>query len=398
MRDYFPFFKRRQDVIYLDSAATSQTLHTVAEDQRDFMLSNKSNAHRSGNSMGTWVDQQYQRSKELIGKWLNIKDPEKRIVYNSGTTQGLNDAAQLIMSAMSSGVVFVGIDSHHSLILPWTQSGNSKWKVVFINLDQSGRLDLNDLQAKIKAEPMAVSKVIAVNAVSNVLGLVNDLDAIKKIALDVAAVSIIDASQIVSKRRIDISGFDFVAFSWHKIYGPMGLGCLIIDPVWLNFDPVRPGGGTVTNVGLTSATWTDTATKFESGTQNLAAISALPRLVEWLIEHQNEIEEHDISIAKIVNDQISLAQFTPISKTDSGLICLEPVVGTVEDYTMMLDAKNIMIRSGKLCAEPLVQHISNGALLRLSWGCYTTRQEIELALDNLGEIHARLSRHVQRTV
>ena len=398
MRDYFPFFKRRQNITYLDSAATSQTLYTVADDQRDFMLSNKSNAHRSGNSMGTYVDQQYQLSKELIGKWLNINHPEKRVVYNSGTTQGLNDAASMIMSAMSSGVVFVGIDSHHSLILPWTQSGNAKWKVVFIDLDRDGRLDLNDLQAKIKLEPMAVSKVIAVNAVSNVLGLVNDLDAIKKIALDIAAVSVIDASQIISKRKIDVSGFDFVAFSWHKVYGPMGLGCLLIDPVWLNFDPVRPGGGTVTSVSTDTVTWTDNATKFESGTQNLSAICALPKLVQWLMEHQNDIEAHDISLARIINDHISLAQFTPTSKTDSGLLCLDPVVGSVEDYTMMLDAKNIMIRSGKLCAEPLIKQISNNGLLRLSWGCYTTRQEIELALDSLGEIHARLSRHVQRAV
>ncbi len=394
MRDSFPFFKRRQDIIYLDSAATSQTLYTVADDQRDFMLSNKSNAHRSGNSMGTWVDKQYQLSKELIGKWLNINHPEKRIVYNSGTTQGLNDAVQMIMSAMSSGVVFVGIDSHHSLILPWTQSGNAKWKVVFIDLDKDGRIDVDDLQAKMKLEPMAVSKVIAVNAVSNVLGLVNDLDRIKKIALEVAAVSIIDASQIISKRRIDISGFDFVAFSWHKVYGPTGLGCLLIDPVWLNFDPVRPGGGTVTSVSTDSVTWTKDAGKFESGTQNLSAICAIPRLVQWLIEHQDDIETHDISLAKVINDQISLAQFTPVSKTDSGLICLEPVVGSVEDYTMMLDANNIMIRSGKLCAEPLVTQISNSGLLRLSWGCYTTRQELESTLDALGEIHARLSKHV----
>lgn len=394
MRDYFPFFKRRQDIIYLDSAATSQTLYSVADDQRDFMLNHKSNAHRSGNSMGTWVDKQYQTSKELIGKWLNINEPEKRVVFNSGATQGLNDAAQMIMSVLPEGVVFLGVDSHHSLILPFTQAGKPKWKIVYINLDQDGRLDLDDLEAKMKLEPMGLSKVIAVSAVSNVLGLVNDLDRIVKISEEWGAVSLLDASQIIGKRKINISDFDLVAFSWHKVYGPTGLGCLIIDPVWLNFDPIRPGGGTVTSVALNSATWTDTATKFESGTLNLSAISALPNLVTWLIEHQDDIEKHDILLAKTINDQISLAQFTPISKTDSGLLCLEPVVGAVEDYTMMLDAKKIMIRSGKLCAEPLVQQISRGALLRLSWGCYTTRQEIELALDGLGEIHARLSRHV----
>jgi cysteine desulfurase/selenocysteine lyase len=299
---------------------------------------------------------------------------------------------------MSGGTVFVGIDSHHSLILPFTKSDKSKWKIVYINLDEDGRLDLNELETKIKLEPLASVKIIAVSAISNVLGLVNDLPRIKKIAHDNAAISIIDASQIISKRQIDVSGFDFVAWSWHKVYGPMGLGCLLIDPIWLNYDPVRPGGGTVTSVSIDTVTWTDNATKFESGTQNLSAICALPNLVKWLIEHQKDIEDHDIAISKIINDQVSLAQFTPISKTESGLICLEPVVGSVEDYTMMLDAKNIMIRSGKLCAEPLVKQISRGALLRLSWGCYTTRQEIELALDNLGDIHARLSKHVQRSV
>jgi cysteine desulfurase/selenocysteine lyase len=398
MREYFPFFKKHTNITYLDSAATSQTLYTVADDMYEFMLHHKSNAHRSGNSMGTWVDHQYQSSKELIGNWLDIDHPEQRIVFNSGTTQGLNDAAQLIMSSMLSGVVFIGIDSHHSLILPWTQSGNEKWRVVFIDLDKDGRLDLDDLSAKIKLEPMAVSKVIAVNAVSNVLGLVNDLDGIKRIALEASAISIIDASQIISKRRIDINGFDFVAFSWHKLYGPMGLGCLLIDPFWLDFDPVHPGGGSVTSVRRDSVTWQTNAGKFESGTQNLAAICTLPKLIKWLIEHSDDIQSHDISLAKIVNDQISLAQFTPSSKTDSGLLSLEPAVGSVEDYTMMLDAKNIMIRSGKLCAEPLVSQLSNSGLLRLSWGCYTTGQEIELALDNLGDIHARLSKHVQRTV
>jgi cysteine desulfurase / selenocysteine lyase len=392
MREYFPFFERNPDKIYLDSAATSQTLYTVAEDLSDFMLNHKSNAHRSGNSMGTWVDRQYQTSKELIGKWLNINHPDRRIVYNSGTTQGLNDAAELIMSAMSSGVVFVGIDSHHSLILPWTQSGNAKWKVVFINLDRDGRLDLDDLDAKIKLEPVAVSKVIAVNAVSNVLGVVNDLDRIKKMALEVAAVSIIDASQIISKRRIDISGFDFVAFSWHKVYGPMGLGCLLVDPVWLNFNPVRPGGGTVTSVSTDTVTWTDNATKFESGTQNLSAIASLPRLVNWLIEHEADIESHDRMLARYANDQVSQDQFVSLVESQTGLVSLAPNIGAVEDYSMLMDAKKIMIRTGKLCAQPLLDYFTHPALIRLSWGCYTTTTEVERAFDRMGEIYEKFSR------
>ena len=207
MREYFPFFKKHTDITYLDSAATSQTLYSVADDMYDFMLHHKSNAHRSGNSMGSWVDQQYQLSKELIGQWLDLNNTENCIVFNSGTTQGLYDATQLIMRSKHSGTVFVGIDSHHSLILPWTQLGNNQWKIVYINLDQDGRLDLDELEPLIKADT-SDCKVIAVNAVSNVLGLVNNLDRIKNIAEENKAISVIDASQIVSKRQVNLNGFD----------------------------------------------------------------------------------------------------------------------------------------------------------------------------------------------
>lgn len=396
MRDDFPFFAANHTTIYLDSAATSQTLKSVVDDTSDFLIHRRANAHRSGHSMGTWINNEYHRAKEYIGTWLNIDQPEKRIIFNSGTTQGLHDAAMMIQQIMSpGGVVFIGRDSHHSLILPFTQSGNAKWRIVYIDLDSAGRIDLTDLQQKIAIQPLGLPKVIAVTAVSNVLGVVNDIKAINKIAHDAAAVSILDASQIIGKGSVDISGWDFVAWSWHKLYGPMGLGCLIVDPVWLNFDPVRPGGGSVTHVGLDTAVYLSEAGRFESGTQNLAGIAAIPNLVTWLSKNQTAIEFHDVGLAQLAYSRVNKNKFTPVSEPDSGLISLKPGVGAVEDYAMFLDARNVMVRTGKLCAEPLVTALGADGLIRISWAAYTTAAEIEQTFDHLEDIYDRISRITQ---
>ena len=397
MRNDFPFFMRNPNIVYLDSAATSQTLYSVVEDQTAFLLDHKSNSHRSGHSMGTWVDKKYFDAKELIAKYVKVKDADKTVIFNSGSSQGLNDAVKLIERAMPGGTIYLGIDSHHSLSLPLMELAKSNpwWSIKYVPLDTEGYLNLVQLEQWCKADE-GPCKIIAVSAVSNVLGKVNDLDKIRNIAHATTSNTIIDASQLVGKRSLDFHGFDFVAWSWHKVYGPTGLGTLIIDPVWLNYAPVHPGGGSVISVTTNQATWQTNAGRFESGTLNLSAIVALPRLIEWLMTNESDIVAHDKKLSRIANSNVSETYFKAGSDTDSSLISLLPVLGAVEDYTMMLDAKNIMVRSGKLCAQPLIDSITdNRSLLRLSWGCYTNEREIELAFDYLGEIYGRLSRNVR---
>lgn len=395
MRDLFPFFKNNPDVIYLDSAATSQTLYTVVEDLNDFMINRKSNAHRSGHSMGAWVDTKYYQAKEEIANWLGIKSPQDRIIFNSGSTQGLMDAVTMCSRQYPGGNIYLGIDAHHSLLLPLQKltKDNPWWQIVYIGLDTDGRLNLVELENKISQD--SGFKIIAATAVSNVLGMVNDLEKIKDIAHKNKATTIIDASQIIGKRNINCNGFDFVTWSWHKVYGPMGLGCMVIDPIWLEFDPIRPGGGSVSSVQLEKSTWLTYAAKFESGTQNLAAIVTIPRLVKWLIENKTEIDLHDRSLAKVAQDHVPIA-FNAASQSDTSLLSLLPTAGVTEDYVMMLDAKNIMVRGGKLCAQPLIDQITGDrTLIRLSWGAYTTARDIELFFDFLMEINGRFQRNVR---
>ena len=397
MREYFPFFERNKNSVYMDTAATSQTLYTVIEDMSAFLTDHKSNAHRSGNSMGTWVDQKYSQAKQAIADLVNVTDPDKTVVFTSGSSQALSDAVELINKAMPGGTIFVGIDSHHSLLLPLQKLAESNpwWRIVFIGLNSTGTLDLDSLEQQVKQSEDKVN-IIAVSAVSNVLGKINDLSRIKTIAHANAANTIIDASQMLGKLPLDASGFDFVAWSWHKAYGPTGLGTLIIDPVWLNYTPFRPGGGTVTSVSTTHSVWVDNAARFETGTQNLAAICTIPRLAEWIQSHQSDLTAHDSMITALANSHLAPELFTAASESDTGLLSLLPKQGTVDDYVLMLDAKNIYVRGGKLCAQPLVDNITqNTALLRLSWGCYTIPAEIEKTFDALGHIHARLSRNVR---
>lgn len=394
LRDYFPFFVKKNGV-YLDSSATSQALYTVVEDQHDFNINHRANAHRSGHRMGTWIDQKYHESKELIGEWLGIDNPNSRIIFTSGASQSLNDAVSMVHRQFSRATIYIGIDFHHSLFLPLQKLADqsSFFKLEIIDIDCHGNLDFDQLENKAANDPGP--KVFAFTPVSNVLGRVNDIERAKSIAKKYAMTTIVDASQYITKRNESLDGFDFVAWSWHKIYGPTGLGCLVISEKWIDSEPIRPGGGSVLGVTLKNVIWQNNAGRFESGTQNLEAIVALPRLIRWLIEHRADIEHHDRSISRLVNSHVSHAMFKPATETETSLISLSPVTGATEDYGYMLDAHQVMIRTGKLCAEPLLTKLGVNGLMRLSWAAYTNSNDIEQAFDALGQIHGRLSKHLQ---
>lgn len=396
LKNRFPFFTHNPDSIYLDSAATSQVLDSVIEDQRNFDLYCRANAHRSGHKMGAFADHQYHLAKRVIGEWLGLEDAEDSIIFNSGTTQGLYDAVAMIQQEFSRATIYVGADSHHSLYVPLRMLAfnSSFFKLKLIDVDDNGRLDLDKLEEELhkNKEP----KIIACTAVSNVLGMVNDLERIKTLAKIHGCTTILDASQIISKRKFDPTGFDFVAWSWHKIYGPMGLGCLYLGSRWRKNEPIRPGGGSVIQVDYDNIVWQTTAGRFESGTQNLSAIVSIPKLVEWLMANADEIERHDRHLAQLVNQHVSATMFRAVTESESGLLCLEPAIGAVEDYGLMLDAKNIMVRTGKLCAEPIVSKLTkNKSLIRISWAAYTQNKDVELVFDVLGQIHERLQRTIR---
>ena len=207
MRNRFPFFKEHPDLTYLDSAATSQTLDTVITDTGTF-LTYKANAHRSGHSMGAFIDEKYHTAKEKIGEWLGITDPQDRIVFNSGATQGLYDAIQLATRRQDDFSVFVGGDFHHSLTLPFHSTGYNHCH--YIKLTESGVLDLSDLEATLREDQSEV-KIIAVTAVGNVTGTINDLERIRFIAGQYNAITIVDACQSMGKIHHNYEGFDFVA-------------------------------------------------------------------------------------------------------------------------------------------------------------------------------------------
>jgi len=389
----FPFFARNSKINYLDNAATTQVLYTVPKDRYEFEIEHRANAHRSGHRLGTWVDTQYHAAKQSIANWLNVL--EDQIVFNSGTTQGLNDSAEFITNRHERTVTYVGSDSHHSLFLPFYRlSKNGDHVLKTINTTTEGLLDLDWLEQELNTVDKNTKIIIAATAVSNVLGKINNLERIRSMAYEHNAVTVIDASQIVGKRPVDITGFDFVAFSWHKIYGPMGLGCLIVGLDWLRSEPVRPGGGSITHVSFDQVDWQMGAGRFESGTQNLSAIVTIPKLTEWIRQNEQEIAEHDVALARYVVSHCPGDMFEPVSFSDTGLISLLPKIGRVEDYAYMLDAKNIMVRTGKLCAEPLVSKYGSG-LIRLSRACYTNKRDIEQAFNTLMEIYEKLRKHVQ---
>ena len=144
--DNFPFFARNSKIYYLDNAATSQVLYTVPKDVYEFETNHRANAHRSGHKLGTWVDQKYHEAKESIANWLNVQ--RNQIVFNSGTTQGLHDSAEFIRRRFDRTNIYIGVDSHHSLYLPFDQLHREhiEHTVNLINTDIHGYLDLEQLE------------------------------------------------------------------------------------------------------------------------------------------------------------------------------------------------------------------------------------------------------------
>jgi cysteine desulfurase/selenocysteine lyase len=251
-------------------------------------------------------------------------------------------------------------------------------------------LDLDAVEDAIK-EDSATCKVIAINAVGNVLGTKQDLDRVRSLCKKYDAISIIDACQSMGKIKHNYDGFDFVAWSWHKIYGPTGLGCLMLDEKWLWYNPVHPGGGSVLHVSLTEVKYLATANRFESGTQNLQAICTLPNLLDWLIDNHENIIAHDEMLTEYANKLCK----NKVVPSHTGLISFATDSGTVEDVVMMLDAYNICVRGGNLCAEPLVAGITNkNNLIRVSWAAYTTKEELKFVFEKIGEVSARISKFV----
>jgi len=393
IRGDFPIFERKikgKKLVYLDSTATSQRPRQVTEAVKRFEESKNANVARSIHTLAEEATAEYEGAREKTAKFVNSK--KKEIIFTRNTTESLN----LIMRGYGKFIkegdkIVTTIMEHHSNFVPWQQLAKMK-KAEFeiIDIDGDGKLKEDELD-KIKG-----AKLFAFSAVSNVLGTVNEVKKLCKIAKDEGAVSVVDGAQSVPGMPTDVKDIDcdFLAFSGHKMLAPFGIGVLYgREKLLEEMDPFLYGSEMIKKVDKETAVWNELPYKFEAGTPPVGEAVGLGAAIDYLNDIGMEnIRKHEEELAdkllKTVGEMDGVRFFGPKNADKrAGVLAFEIEGIHPHDIAALLDEEGIAIRTGHHCAMPLHLRIGMpGGTNRAGAYIYNSTEEIDYLAENLGKI------------
>ena len=389
IRTLFPALSRKvygKDLVYLDNAATSQRVVSVIELWNDLTINSTANIHRAVHRLADEATQAYEQARDAVKEFLNASSREE-IVFTSGTTASINLVAYSFAEAFlqEGDEVIVTEAEHHSNIVPWQLACKRKGAVLkVLPVDDSGHLMIEKLDEIISER----TKIMAVTQISNVLGLINPVkDIIEKCHAAGVAV-LIDGAQGSVHCKVDVQDLDcdFYVFSGHKLYAATGTGVLYGKKKWLEAMPPYMGGGEmVGTVTFEETTYAPLPMKFEAGTQNFTSTATLKPAIEFinslnnkeLIEYIDKIR--DFLLEKLISDERIILYGVPRGTNDEKISLFSFAVKGVhhEDLALILDKMGIAVRSGQMCAEPLMDRFGVTGMLRVSFAPYNTMEEAE---------------------
>lgn len=386
-----------QDIAYLDNAATAQRPQYVLDAVRRFYCEQNANPLRGLYPLSIAATDAYENAREAVRRFLNAKSTAE-IVFTRNTTEGLNLVAYSYgLSHIRAGdEVVVSILEHHSDLLPWQmvcrQTGAS---LKFLDCEPDGSLDLNKAEALITDR----TKLVAVTHVSNVIGRVNPIRQLADMAHKHGAVLVVDGAQSTPHIPVDVQALDadFLAFSGHKVYGPMGIGVLYGKRALLEeMPPFLTGGEMIESVSREGAVFAELPHKFEAGTVNAAGAAGLHAAIDYV---------QSVGFEAMHRQELALTQRTLAGMADMPHIHVigsdKPeehngiVTFTVEgvhphDVSEILACDGVDVRAGHHCAQPLLQHLVLSATVRASFAFYNTENEVDRLLQSLSTIRERM--------
>ena len=389
IRNLFPILSRSvygKDLVYFDNAATSQRPQSVIDKWNEITAYSNANIHRAVHRLADEATQAYEAARDFVKDFINARSREE-IVFTSGTTASVN------LVAFSFGEAFVGEGDeiivseaeHHSNIVPWQMLCQRKGAVLkVLPIDDSGHLMLEKLDDLLTDR----TKILAVTHISNVLGIINPVKEIIDKCHSKGVPVLIDGAQGIVHSKVDVQELDcdFYVFSGHKLYAATGTGVLYGKKKWLDAMPPYMGGGEmVGNVSFKETTYAALPLKFEAGTQNYASIATLkPAILFVNYLNDNELEDNmndirDYLLSTLLSDERITLYGVPRGTNDEKIPLFSFVVNGVhhEDLALILDKMGIAVRSGQMCAEPLMDRFGVAGMLRVSLAPYNTMEEAE---------------------
>jgi cysteine desulfurase/selenocysteine lyase len=390
IRRHFPILDQQvngRDLVYLDSAATSQKPITVIEALSTYYREYNSNVHRGVHTLGTKATDGYEGAREKVRRFIGANSTQE-IIFTRGATTALNIVAQSygLTNVREGDEIVITYMEHHANIIPWQQVAKATGATLkYIPLQEDGTIALQDVEETVTAQ----TKIVSVAQVSNVLGTINPIKEIAKIAHRNGAVMVVDGAQSSPHMKIDVQELDcdFFAFSGHKMCAPTGIGVLYGKKELLEkMEPVEFGGEMIDFVGLQESTWKELPWKFEAGTPIIAGAIGLGAAIDFLEQIGLEnIEAHEHRLAQYALEQLNRVEGITIygPKHRAGLVTFNIEDVHPHDVATVLDAEGIAVRAGHHCAQPLMKWLKVSATARASFYLYNTEEEVEKLVAGL---------------
>jgi cysteine desulfurase/selenocysteine lyase len=386
IRADFPSLKRQfhgRPVVYLDSGASSLKPTQVIKAEEDFYSNHYANVHRGIYQLSEEATDAFEGAREKVAKFIGA--PESRsMIWTRGTTEGLNLVAYSMGESMKPGDEIVGtVMEHHSNQVPWQLLVRRKKAVLkHVDVDDEGYLRMEEYEKLITDK----TKVVTVTHVSNVLGTINPVKEIAKLAHDHGAVCVVDGAQSTPHMPVDVKamGCDFFAFSGHKMCGPSGIGGLWGRPELLEqMEPFLGGGDMIREVHLHESKWNDLPYKFEAGTPNIAGAVGLGATVdylnsvgmEWIAHHDEELVAYGM---KRFAEQKGLRLLGPKDpKRHAGVLSFWLDFAHPHDIAQVMDSEAVCVRAGHHCAMPVNERFGVPATTRASVYLYNNEADLD---------------------
>lgn len=377
-----------EPLVYLDNAATTQKPLKVLAAIKDYYENDNANVHRGVHTLAERATEKYEAAREKVRQFINAKS-RKEVLFTRGTTTSINWVAQFAGQILKTGdEIVISIMEHHSNIVPWQEVAKKTGAILKFVYLKDGQLDMDDLRKKITNQ----TKFVSIAHVSNVLGTINPIKEITKIAHEHGAYMAVDGAQSTPHMAIDLQKMDvdFFAFSGHKMMGPTGIGVLYGKEELLNqFEPVEFGGEMIDFVYESHSTWTELPWKFEAGTPNIAGAIALGAAIDYIQElgidqiHQHEIELIDYLMPKLQEIE-GLKIYGPKDNVKRGGLIAFNIEGLhPHDVATALDMEGVAVRAGHHCAQPLLNYLETPATARASFYLYNTKADCDKLVEAL---------------
>ena len=388
-RSDFSLLSANPALVYLDSAATAQKPRAVLDAMNDFYETDYANPHRGAYALSARATERYARARAAVARFFGVRD-EACVIFTRGTTDSLNVVAAAWGRAnIGAGdeVIVTGAE-HHANFVPWQQIAIERGAIFTIcPLTADGRADVEVLAALVSEK----TKVIAFNHVSNVLGAINPVAEIAAIARSVGALTVCDGAQGAPHMAVsfDALGVDIYAASAHKMLGPMGTGVLIGRREILEaMPPYQTGGDMIEFVGDERTTWNVLPHKFEAGTPNVAGAVGLAAACDYLTAiGMDAVAAHERALVKVAHERVSAIEGVrvhgPGAAERSGVLSFTVADIHPHDLATLLDERNICIRAGHHCAQPLMRRLGVAATARASFYVYNDENDVEQLVEAL---------------